>query len=201
MTTYQLQIDILDLWQAGSGKGQGSYLDSTPTLDDDGLPFLPGRHLRGLLREAVRHLALLGICGSGVEEALFGSHAGQEDRHQTNKGRLRVGSAHLPPEIRGHLLGAMGAKQLHAGLFLDVFQTAIDETTGAAGGRSLRSARLCVPMLLVAAIEELKPIDQDARAALEASLSLIDAVGAARNRGLGRCVATIKQAQEEVAHG
>ena len=186
MNNRTLTINILEAWSAGSGKAEGAFLDAVPALDADGLPYLPGRTLRGLLREAILRLDEAGGCRAGLASTLFGSRSSGQDRYTTSPGLLRVDSARLPVAVRSHL---QQHTKLKAGLFHDVFQTAIDDITGVARSRSLRSARLAVPMTLWANIVALKPVTAEQWAALEASLAWLDGVGNGRTRGLGRCVA------------
>lgn len=206
MTNHLLEIDILELWQAGSGRGEGSFLDSVPVLDADGLPYLPGRTLKGLLRDAVRALTSFGGCTTDMEELLFGTR-GDSDRYTTKPGALRVGDARLPHAVREHLCEIPAEErerraraQQKESLFHDAFQTAIDEAAGVARNRSLRSIRLAVPMLIEAELTETAALSEKQREALCAALPLIDAVGSGRARGLGRCTVSMAVASTETSH-
>ena len=208
MNSRTLTIDILETWSAGSGKGEGSFLDAVPALDADGLPYLPGRTLKGLLREAVLRLEQLGACAAGAASTLFGTREIGQDRYATVPGLLRVNSARLPAAVRAYL---QQHPELKAGLFHDVFQTAINDATGVAKSRSLRSARLAVPVQLQADITVIPTVaappnfSKEQWDILEAALALFDGVGNGRTRGLGRCIATLAafagEQLQEPAHG
>ena len=45
-------VNISGWWHAGTGRGGGEDADALVARDCHGLPFLPGRHLKGLLRDA-----------------------------------------------------------------------------------------------------------------------------------------------------
>ena len=53
---FALIIEILDAWHPGSGRGRGLQFDATALRDEDGFPYLTGRHLRGLIPVSYTHL-------------------------------------------------------------------------------------------------------------------------------------------------
>lgn len=196
-----LTVEMLDLWQAGSGRGEGQHLDSVPVTDADGLPFLPGRTVKGLLRDAVFHLERIDALGSwtdatgfGPTVALFGSRDGGEDesgslvqtRYNSISGSVWVSDARLAPAIR---LQIASTSALRNALFHESFATAIDDCSGQAKEQTLRSKRVCVPMVLTASIETSHPTGLEI---IDAALPLIDALGSQRTRGLGRCIWSLK---------
>lgn len=58
----ELQSDLL----MGSGKGSGSVIDTDIVFDDFGLPFIPGKRLKGLIRNSLCELMQLSTSGSNV---------------------------------------------------------------------------------------------------------------------------------------
>ena len=48
----RLRFEIQSFWHAGSGRGDGAVADATVLRSRAGLPILPGRTVKGLLREA-----------------------------------------------------------------------------------------------------------------------------------------------------
>lgn len=112
-----LRLDLHTYWLCGSGRGEGPEADEVPLLTPEGLPFVPGRTLRGLIRSAIellgrvdpsacppdRIVALLGSAPDGND--LWFTGRGDEDddfeasmetgRFQNRAGSLRVGSATL----------------------------------------------------------------------------------------------------------
>jgi len=201
-----LTIEMLDLWQAGSGRGAGKHLDSVPVLDAQGLPYLPGRTVKGLLRDAVWHLENIDALSPCKEDApdtsltvwLFGSRDGLETadgstrqtRYTSTPGKVWVSDARLSPYIRHALADKTATQAQRAALFHDTFSTAIDGKTGQAKSQTLRSKRVCVPMVLTATLETSHTHGLDM---IETALPLIDALGSQRTRGLGRCVWSLER--------
>lgn len=201
-----LQVDFINYWHVGSGRGNGSQVDALCARDADGLPVLPGRQLKGLLRHAVRRaegwgwmeeLALPPGPLQSHEQLLFGSSSQEEDRFSTEPGVLLVDCARLPANERAWLAAA-GEEDLRGELFSELFSTAIDEL-GSARRFSLRGLEVSIPLQLQAALRlEVTTVQPDLRAqqraciasgsawkALDCALPLLDALGANRSRGLG----------------
>ena len=45
-------IEFFSLWHCGSGLAAGADVDERVIRDKDGLPYVPGRTVKGLLRDA-----------------------------------------------------------------------------------------------------------------------------------------------------
>lgn len=52
MKTLQIQVKLKSPTLLGSGEGWGSIIDADVVFDDYGLPYFPGRRLKGMLRES-----------------------------------------------------------------------------------------------------------------------------------------------------
>lgn len=214
-----LQLHFAHYWHAGSGTGSGYHLDALCLRDADGLPMLPGRQLKGVLRHALHRaqawgwLADLPLPDGPAdchETLLFGSRSQSEHRSATLPGMLRVDSAHLPRAERDWL-AAPGREALREGLFGELFSTAINEH-GSAQRYSLRGIEVCLPVTLHAGLDlTLTAAHADHRAqqnaylvtatgwaALRAALPLVDALGAQRSRGLGEVRLTLMPAEQGV---
>lgn len=180
---------ILSYWRIGTGRGDASTLDSRCARDRHGLPFLPGRSVRGLLREAVREASEFDPdIPDRAEIALFGSRAkpGEEASDVTRPGTLRVEDATLGEDETAAL---MGRDDLIAGLFAAKRATAM-EKTGTARPHSLRFDEVALPVTLQARISPLDAAPSGWEAMLGAALPLIRAIGSHRTRGLGRVIVT-----------
>lgn len=197
-----LQVNIHDLWHAGSGRGHGTALDAVVVLTPDGLPCLPGRHLRGLLREAMQCLESWGHAPEGATLRLFGgeAEADQSDVRQrrSRPGRLGLSSARLSEAEEAWLVSIEG-RQTRPHLFTEVFATAIDKS-GVAKDHSLRSMQMTVPMDLQAELELLADDTEQARGdwtLLQQATALIRHVGASRSRGSGRATLVLGDVQPD----
>lgn len=215
MSTKTLTVQLHGYWHCGSGHSAGTHLDALTARDRDGLPVIPGRHLKGLLRHAMRCAGtwnwLDGVTlpdgpAGNVEELLFGSRSGQEARSATRPGMLRVDDATLPEAERAFLAHPdTDGPLLRPFLFRDVHRTAINRQ-GSASDKSLRGTEVVLPMQLRAPLglevtsleEELRRQqeraleDADLWSTLEGVLPLISAVGAERNRGLGEAELSLR---------
>lgn len=187
MNAAMLVIDIQSYWHPGTGRGSGFHLDAVTHTGADGLPRLPGRTLKGLLRDAVYRAEQWGwpTAPSGSTEALFGPLG--RDGQPTRPGLLRVSDATLPDEVTAYLTADTG-KPLVPGLYREHFSTAIDVATGVAASRSLRGMQVVVPLTLEAVVTEIPGVAAvpDWRTRIAAVFPLVTAVGAQRTRGFGR---------------
>lgn len=202
MTVATLHIDIRHYWHAGGGRGAGAVLDAIVHRDPDGLPVLPGRHLKGLLRDACLRAEAWKWEGftPGLAHQLFGRPAG--DNQPSEPGALRVTDATLPPELTAWLTwdgenDPRGGKCYLPYLFRSLYATAIEHDSGTAHGKTLRGIEVTVPLALTARVEPVpgRAPPEGWPGLLADVLPLIDAVGAHRSRGLGRAVLHIEEAK------
>ncbi len=188
MTSQTIIIDLTSYWHAGGGRGAGRVYDAVVHRDRDGLPVLPGRHLKGLLRDACARAEAWSWPGfeRGTTAALFGEAPETVTDRPPKPGCLRVGDATLPEDLSRWLATDGRAYLPH--LFRGLYSTAVEHETGTAEKHSLRGMEVTVPLTLTARIEPLpgRQAPEDWPQRIEAALCLIDAVGAHRSRGLGR---------------
>lgn len=207
----RLVVDLCGYWITGSGTGRGFLVDRGSARDGNGLPYLPGRHLRGLLRNAVRHAAAMGMARAAnatpwppdLERVLFGGEGRTgvyRDRATglRSAGLLDIRDALLPSDERAYFATHPDALQA---LTRTLHQTAMMSERGIARSRSLRVSEVFVPMRLEAEIgllplfDETSPDEQAVAAGwreiVGGILCLIDAVGGGRNHGLGRATLSL----------
>jgi len=194
MSPHVLRIDIHSYWHPGTGRGSGFHLDAVTHEDAGGLPCLPGRTLKGLLRDALLRAETWGWPDVPADSTvrLFGP-LGREGM-ETDFGLLWVSDATLPASVAGYLASGAG-RPLVPGLYREHFSTAIEHETGVAEHRSLRGMRVVVPLELEAEIGTVRETHDlpDWRQRLTAVLPLVSAVGAHRHRGFGRAVLSWKE--------
>jgi len=183
MTTIAVSIEMLSYWHVGSGAGRGADVDALVLKDEVGLPYLPGRTLKGLLREGMRTCEDAGRVPAGTTDSLFGKHAAIGDPAGSTPGSLRVSDGRLPEAERAWLAAADNAES-RAALFDTLASTRLD-TNGLAEDHSLRAIELTVPIGLRAEIEG--PEDNQWVERLGEAITLVRALGSHRTRGLGRC--------------
>lgn len=186
MNNKTLHVEFYSYWHAGAGSGQGPQLDALVIKDKIGLPYLPGRTLKGLLRDAMYTCEEAHQVPPDTANRIFGI-PGVFDG--TEPGILYLSDAVLNPAERDWLSSADGQSS-KAG-FYDKFSSTKLTEDGLAEPHTLRSMELCIPINLEANLT----LDGDQPAdwkALEKACSLIRCLGSHRNRGLGRCRFTLK---------
>ncbi len=196
--TATLKFDIKSYWHAGTGRGSGHYLDAMNHTDINGIPCLPGKTVKGLLRDAVNRLESwenpkipLGSC-----ERLFGTIGFEEGRtrRETTPGALQFTDAKLPKEIVLWLSQKEQATHKKA-LFTELFSTAIEDSSGTAKTASLRGLQAVVPLELKSQIsfrDDGSELAKEWMNIIKTALPLIRAIGSNRSRGFGRTVVTME---------
>ncbi len=212
MNTRIMNIQFLDYWQAGTGQAAGGIVDSVAQRSTEGLPFLPGRHLKGLLRQSIASAEQWGWFAdqalpedASVTDWLFGSDSRSNndslaERSKVLPGLLRVGNAQLSEAERQWFQSEEGKGHV-SHLYQELYSTSISLQTGAAKRHSLRGMEVVIPVALRAEISLRPQLVHPAVAlqeewiesgqawdALQQASALIDHLGGNRNRGLGRAL-------------
>lgn len=178
MSTIKYEIEFFSNWHCGSGLAAGADVDALVIKDKDGLPYVPGRTVKGLLREAIEAL-------SGDEVTIhrvFGV-SGDEEDHKV--GESFFGNAVLPFAERAYIL----EQELGFHLFQTFASTRIDEN-GIAQDHSLRKIETVVPCKLEG---EILNVPEGAEQMIEDAMHFVKRMGTGRNRGYGRCKITIRK--------
>ena len=165
-------ITFLDYWHLASGLSGGVKSDSIVVKDSDGLPFVPGKTLKGLAREMAELLnnqKFVDIC-FGVSGA--------------DMGVCYFSNASLSSEIKEQII----SNHLEDNLYHKIASTKIDEK-GIAVDNSLREIKVVIPITLSGEINDVPDAYQTE---MKQSLKMIKRMGLNRNRGLGRCVIAVE---------
>lgn len=194
MSNFILTFDLQSDWHIGSGKEAGAYADSLTIKDDHGLPFLPGKSIKGLLREAFTIAKANKWC-EDIEtthtiENLIDTLFGSQGQGSESQGMLQLSSATLSDDEITFFQKQANTKAL---LFRVIQSTKIDHKTGVATEGSLRSLEVSVPMTLKSELELnsshpafSSELEQELLPLLNACCGLILELGAKRHRGLGQ---------------
>ena len=199
---FGLSITFLSDWQVGSGLGDGARADAILARDARGLLYLPGRAIKGALRESAHRLALVRPDLAAAETRLFGVDCRPEYEGAAmsfnQPGLMRVSQGRLPEEIEVILLAAEPATRALwvADLTLTRSMTALTPS-GVAQAHSLRTLECGLPSLAFQAELTLPAALPGAEswllAYLRALCALTRSLGGHRSRGLGRCRFTLDQ--------
>lgn len=206
---YQVKFNIHSYWRAGTGRGGGALLDEMVHKDAYGLPSLPGRTVKGLLRDAVFRAEQWKRIPPDSTINWFGGNAlekgEQESRLEIKSGALGVSDAVLDNSLRQYLIYLLKdqnssrqsrGKSLRQGFFHQIYATAIEHKSGSAKDKSLRGMEVTIPLTLTAQLHEILPLNDDWASQLEKCLPLIRALGTSRSRGLGRVTVELIKSNE-----
>lgn len=202
MNIIKYTITFHTYWHCGSGLAAGGDADLLVVKDKDGLPFVPGKTIKGLVREAVDLLhpeqkstdaykSVLGITAEPKDESKKGGSPQESYRSDAF-----FKDATLSDAEREYVI----YNKLSEYLYQTISSTAITEE-GIADDNTLRKIQVCAPCDLRGIIildfpENIKKekID-DMIGYIKDGLKYIKRLGSWRNRGLGRC--TISPEEEK----
>lgn len=162
-------IEMLSDWHCGSGLGAGADADAVLIRDKNGCPYIPGKTLKGLLREAA-HL----FVQEDKINCLFGIGT-DSDKGSYGKDGVYFTDARLSQE----------SSDSQDENIRNISQICIDQKSGTTQKGSLRVIEVAGACTLKGEILDI-PDEQDAECLIKA-LKLTKRLGLNRNRGLGRC--------------
>lgn len=193
MPAYKLQFSLRSAATFGRGDGVAGLVDEEAEHDADGLPFLRGRTLKGLLAEECANIlyALEVQRQSNEWRQIAYRMFGRPGSTIEDTGTLRVGDARLPDSLRAAIKMAVRNGELSADEVLESLtairrQTSMNEY-GAPEKGSLRSLRVVLPgTVFEATLDFAEEPDERTLALLAACILAWRRAGSGRNRGRGR---------------
>lgn len=183
MMEIHYKIKFLSDWHIGSGLAGGAEADAVVLKDRDMLPYIPGKTIKGLLRDASQDIQEATGKDMSVEE-IFG---GRDAKIRTS---IHFSDARLSDDENSEI----AANKLSEFLYRNIASTAIDKN-GVAKMQALRVMEVCIPLELTGTISNIE--DQAMKETLLQSLKWVRHLGVNRNRGLGRCKFTEIQKTEK----
>ncbi|HRG22497.1 MAG TPA: RAMP superfamily CRISPR-associated protein [Saprospiraceae bacterium] len=192
-------ITFLEYWQVSSGLGIGSAADSECLKDRYGLPYIPGKTLKGLWRDAFlfsgQEKNIAQYFGKDAEEIVKNDKKSENQKDpiialqnkNSEPGRARWSNATLSSALIHEL---KDKNELKAQFYTSVTSTAINEN-GIAKAKSLRTAQVCLPITLLGEIVLPDGKDNAADLFIKAA-PWLRRMGMGRNRGFGRCIVKIE---------
>lgn len=176
-------------WHCGSGLAAGADVDALVVKDKNGMPFIPGKTIKGLIRESVEEIRCLqGKCHEDLDifENAFGYF--DKDKEEMRKGSMFFTNATLEENEYDVIISNDAATFLYR----KVASTAIGKD-GIAKEHSLRKMEVVVPCILIGEIHDV-PFELGAE--IKEAMKFIKRLGLNRNRGLGRCTISIIEGKE-----
>lgn len=182
------EIRFLSDWHVGSGLGAGAETDAEVLKNENNLPYIPGKTIKGLLKDAAVELFSVNQADKGVLNDLFGWEEKDDEEKiiRTHSGNLFFSNATLPDEEQKEI-----KPELAEFLYRNISSTQINEK-GVAENNSLRTMEVCMPITLVGGIRKFKDgveddFTDDEKTLIGKTLKWVRRLGVNRNRGLGRC--------------
>lgn len=175
MKTINYSIQIYTYWHCGSGLAAGADVDLLPVKNKKGLPYVPGKTIKGLVREAAETICSLQNLDIDLNEC-FGFFDNAEEKRQ---GQTFFTNAELS-ELDGHYIINNNAQKY---LYKSLASTAVN-IKGVAEEHSLRKMEVVVPCVLKG---EVLNVPDNCVDVIKKSLSFVKRLGQNRTRGLGRC--------------
>jgi len=176
------KIEFLSDWHIGSGLDAGADADNIVLKDANNLPYIPGKTLKGLLKDALNEIASVGKVKKDMIDSLFG---GTGKDKSTFSGKAFFNDAVLPEDEQKEI----SQNNLSEFLYRNIASTSINER-GVAKKNSLRTMQVTLPAVLHSSII-LKESVPDAEQLFEQAFKWLRYAGVNRNRGLGRCKVSI----------
>lgn len=186
MEQLKYTLQFLSDWSCGSGLDAGVESDVIPIKDARGLPFVPGKTIKGVLREAAEEINEVRNNQYQAQiDALFGVGADERDEG-AQQGGAYFSDAVLPQKEAEEIC----SKKLQSQLFRRITFTAIN-SNGIVKPHTLRTFEFCMPLELEGSVL-LFSNDKAAKELLKMAIRWVRYMGVGRNRGFGRCFITIR---------
>ncbi len=191
----KLKINLDSYTLCGSGEGAG-LIDNDVVFDKLGFPYLPGRRIKGLLRESAQEVLEMldkDVSLSCLLSSLFGSRG-------FKPGTLKIPNLYLPDYdvIRAYTEELMKDRNMSAINIANIIatytetraQTAL-EKDGIAVDGSLRTSRLLKPRICF--YSEIESLSKPEEALLFLATHNLKRMGTRRNRGQGKISCCLKE--------
>ena len=182
MIEIQYKINLLSDWHVGSGLDSGADADSLVLKDENKLPFIPGKTIKGLLKDALLEIKDVQPNKCKNIDQIFGK-VNKDKSTETGKDKSTetafFGNADLPKKVADEIVG----NGLSDYLYRNISSTKIGKN-GVAEKMSLRTMEVTMPVELEGTIHI---EDESDKELIEMAMKWLRSVGVKRNRGLGRC--------------
>ena len=142
----KIRLELLSDAVPGSGEGLAGVIDTEIAQDEYGLPYIPGKRIKGILRESAKELKDIGEIRSDIKDIF-----GKEGEKWGSRFKISDGYLENYEDLRNFLAYSsidLELKQIfNRQAVLDFFtytrtQTAIERETGVAEEKSLRTLRV-----------------------------------------------------------
>lgn len=176
--TLKYSIQFFDYWHLSSGLSGGAKLDSSVIKDQNDLPYVSGKTIKGSLREIAQQI------DCQFTNECFGGSSDEKDRCYDKNQKNISGICYFSNAILDEKLAKqIVAHKLQDNLYDTIASTKIDDR-GVAYDKSLREVEVVIPLRLYG---EISDIPDEYREDMQRALKAMKRMGLSRARGLGRC--------------
>ncbi len=198
-TRRRLKIRFDSDWHIGSGAGIPGSVDRQVLRDEDGLPYIPGKTITGVLRDAAEWIAYIrqdvrgdGKDWKGALAELFGEQqpepGGGKDGNPARPAKIGVSSAEIAPEVRSYILDADNQINISFSFYTVHPGVKINPETGRAEDNHLFSTeRARSDCILYADVLFMDEVSEDGKKLLDDAVKAVRRIGGKRRRGAGEC--------------
>lgn len=187
--TLQYQIEFFTYWHAGSGLSGGAYADLLVNKTREGLPFIPGKTLKGMIRDGaitINDFAPSRVTRDFINQ-VFGEKPTKIRPEDTDTNPVAPGACFFSnAELSGNLASKLSQNKGLSEHFYEVLASTRIDDDGVADDHTLRQMEVTIPLTLYATIENF-PDDNVSIVQMQCCMSAIKRMGLGRTRGLGRC--------------
>jgi len=182
MMTIHYQIQLLTDWHCGTGLDTGIDVDAMVLRDENNLPYIPGKTIKGLLRDALTDIVEVQPSKATLKDLydLFGYTPQRPGDPPPIESPVFFANAQLPKSVQLEI----SKSQLQPYLYRRFAQTAIDPHTGTVKPHTLRAIEFVMPLTLTGQIQNLT---QHQTELLQMAMKWCRHIGLQRNRGFGLC--------------
>ena len=179
MNSIIYKIQFFDYWHTGSGLAGNTYADSVVNKNEDSLPVIPGKTVKGLLREAAKEINKLdnSFVSDDFIIHVFGKKTDKDNEE------IAATSFFSNLTLSKKLSEAIIKDNRQEALYHVLASTAIEDNGQAKEG-SLRQLEVTIPLSLYGVIENV-PNVSTYEAQLIRCFNWVKQLGLNRNRGLG----------------
>ncbi len=194
MMTLYYQIQMLSDWHCGTGLDTGIDVDEMVLRDENDLPYIPGKTIKGLLRDALTDIVEVQPSIASLDDIyqIFGYTPQKPGDPPPIESPVFFTNAQLPKDVRHEIIN----HQLQPFLYRRFAQTAIDPETGIVQAHTLRAIEFVMPLKLTGQIQNLTERQAEL---IHLAVKWCRHLGLQRNRGFGLCrwtVTSIKNSQQ-----
>jgi len=177
----EYKIKFLDYWHISSGKSGGALYDALVLKDKDKLPYIPGKSIKGLVRDNIHLLGLLTI--SDDKEEFNDKNLEKCLGNAQTAGECYFSNLYLNEKEKNSIL----SNNLQNFLYDRVTFTSLDKNR-VAKDDTLREFEVVIPLTLEGYVE----VCEECKENIKKVLKMIKRAGLDRRRGFGRCEIIIK---------